>query len=469
MKSSSSSLFADDLPEPRVQQFRMRRLQVHNWGTFNGLTDVPIAAKGFLFVGRSGSGKSTLLDAMSALLTPPNLVDFNAAAREAERTGRDRNLVSYVRGAWADQQDSASGEIATQYLRKGSTWTALVLEYRNGEGRVISLIRLFWIAGSGAAAADVRKHYMVAERSFDIASELVGFDLDLRKLKARLGDDIAHFDNFSGYAERLRHQLGIANEMALRLLHKTQSAKNLGDLNVFLRGFMLEAPKTFDASERLVGDFAELDGAHLAVVTARRQVETLLPARAHYEDLQSVQRQRGRLQELKLGLDPIASNAGLRCWMRACMHWTSTTRAWPARRANAALQWITTNNACPIWRPSAAARAASGSTRWNASSSRSRANLHAAATSVPRPNRSAASSSRLWPTTRMDLPSSPRRRAPRSRTGSGWPPNRTRRSASVSPASARTASALRRCAPRSRRSPAIPPTLLRRCRPCVHA
>ncbi|RBB22448.1 ATP-binding protein, partial [Xanthomonas oryzae pv. oryzae] len=304
MKSSSSSLFADDLPEPRVQQFRMRRLQVHNWGTFNGLTDVPIAAKGFLFVGRSGSGKSTLLDAMSALLTPPNLVDFNAAAREAERTGRDRNLVSYVRGAWADQQDSASGEIATQYLRKGSTWTALVLEYRNGEGRVISLIRLFWIAGSGAAAADVRKHYMVAERSFDIASELVGFDLDLRKLKARLGDDIAHFDNFSGYAERLRHQLGIANEMALRLLHKTQSAKNLGDLNVFLRGFMLEAPKTFDASERLVGDFAELDGAHLAVVTARRQVETLLPARAHYEDLQSVQRQRGRLQELKLGLDP---------------------------------------------------------------------------------------------------------------------------------------------------------------------
>ncbi|MFP3786368.1 ATP-binding protein, partial [Burkholderia sp. SIMBA_024] len=83
---------------------------------FSGLTDVPIAERGFLFVGRSGSGKSTLLDAMSALLTPPSIVDFNAAAREAERSGRDRNLVSYVRGAWADQQDSSSGEIATQYL-----------------------------------------------------------------------------------------------------------------------------------------------------------------------------------------------------------------------------------------------------------------------------------------------------------------------------------------------------------------
>ncbi|WP_155601509.1 ATP-binding protein, partial [Xanthomonas translucens] len=304
MKSSASTpgLFAGDLPDPRLQQFRMRRLQVHNWGTFSGLTEIPIAARGFLFVGRSGSGKSTLLDAMSALLTPPSIVDFNAAAREAERSGRDRNLVSYVRGAWADQQDSESGEIATQYLRKGATWTALVLEYRNGEDRVVSLVRLFWIAGNGTAAADVRKHYMVAERAFDIAADLDGFDLDLRKLKQRL-HDVHHFDSFAGYAERFRHQLGIGNEMALRLLHKTQSAKNLGDLNAFLRGFMLEEPKTFDAAERLVGDFAELDGAHQAVVTARRQVETLLPARAHHAELMAVRRQRSELDELKLGID----------------------------------------------------------------------------------------------------------------------------------------------------------------------
>ncbi len=278
------ALFNEGLPDPRLQQFRMRRLQVHNWGTFNGLTEVPIAERGFLFVGRSGSGKSTLLDAMSALLTPPAIVDFNAAAREAERSGRDRNLVSYVRGAWADQQDSGTGEIATQYLRKGATWTALVLEYRAGDGRVVSLVRLLWISGNGTSAGDVRKHYMIAERPFDIAKDLGGFDLDLRKLKQKLSD-LHHFDTFSGYAERFRDLLGIDNEMALRLLHKTQSAKNLGDLNVFLRDFMLDTPKTFDAAERLVSDFAELDGAHQAVVTARRQVETLLPARAYYNDL----------------------------------------------------------------------------------------------------------------------------------------------------------------------------------------
>ena len=299
----AQSLFLSDLPDPRDEQFRMRRLQVFNWGTFNKLVDIPIAERGFLFVGRSGSGKSTLLDAMSALLVPPNLVDFNAAAREAERSGRDRSLASYVRGAWADQQDHESGEIATQYLRKGTTWSALALEYRNRQGQTVSLIRLFWITGSSSSAADVKKHYMVCERPFDVATELNGFDLDLRRLKARLGDDVHHSDTFAGYAERFRRLLGIQNEMALKLLHKTQSAKNLGDLNGFLRGFMLDEPQTFAAADRLVADFGELDAAHKAVVIAREQVNTLAPARALNEQWQELKRETLALREQYLAVD----------------------------------------------------------------------------------------------------------------------------------------------------------------------
>ena len=124
------------------EQFRMARLQVYNWGTFSGLHDIPISEQGFLFVGRSGAGKSTLLDAFSALLVPPRWVDFNAAAREADKTGRDRNLVSYIRGAWAEQKDDASGEIATRYLRTGTTWSALALSYQNPLGQSVVLVQL---------------------------------------------------------------------------------------------------------------------------------------------------------------------------------------------------------------------------------------------------------------------------------------------------------------------------------------
>ena len=132
----TASLFARE-------QFRMTRLQVYNWGTFSGLHDVPISERGFLFVGRSGAGKSTLLDAFSALLTPPRWIDFNAAAREADRSGRDRNLVTYIRGAWAEQKDGESGEIATRYLRAGTTWSALALirAMANGHWKLRSVCR----------------------------------------------------------------------------------------------------------------------------------------------------------------------------------------------------------------------------------------------------------------------------------------------------------------------------------------
>lgn len=299
---SADDLFAGEVPQARLEQFRMRRLQVYNWGTFSGLHDIPIAERGFLFVGRSGSGKSTLLDAMAALLVPAQWLDFNAAAREAERSGRDRSLVSYVRGAWADRQDDSSGEVATQYLRRGTAWSALALEYRNGLGRCISVVRLFWLSGNSNAAADVRKHYLVAERPFDLDTELQGFDLDLRKLKKRL-TTVFHHDNFSAYSERFKRLLGIDNDNALRLLHKTQSAKNLGDLNRFLREFMLDRPQTFDAAARLVDEFVELDAAHAAVVAARRQIELLQPARLAHQRLLAARIEVGIERELLAGVD----------------------------------------------------------------------------------------------------------------------------------------------------------------------
>lgn len=287
------------LPPP---QYRMRRLQVYNWGTFSGLHDIPIAEDGFLFVGRSGSGKSTLLDALSALLVPPMWLSFNAAAREGDKGRYDRNLPSYIRGAWADREDTGSGEIATQYLRPTSTWSALALEYINDSGAVVSLVQLFWLRGSSNRTSDVRRHFMIAERSFDIATEFKDFDLDLRKLKQKL-EDVYHSDTFKPYGERLRRLLGIESEMALKLLHKTQSAKNLGDLNEFLRDFMLDKPRTFEVAERLVQEFSELDAAHQAVVTARRQVNVLSPARDNHERILEINKELDGINALLEGID----------------------------------------------------------------------------------------------------------------------------------------------------------------------
>ena len=283
------------------EQFRMAKLQVFNWGTFSGIHEVPIASRGFLFVGRSGSGKTTLLDAFSALLVPPRWIDFNAAAREGERSGRDRSLVSYVRGAWAEQQDDDSREIATQYLRTGTTWSALALSYNSEVGRTVVLVQLFWIRGNSTNRDDLKRYFLIFERPFDLR-EIQEFRLDVRKLKQQCPEAFARED-FSPYAERFRRLLGIDKEVALRLLHKTQSAKNLGDLNTFLREFMLDKPETFASADRLVAEFAELNAAHRAVVTAREQVQTLTPARAEYQELQELRQQEKKLRELRGGVD----------------------------------------------------------------------------------------------------------------------------------------------------------------------
>src|SRR5262249_23453440 len=109
------------------EQYRLSLLQVYNWGTFSDLHRITIARNGFLFFGRSGSGKSTLLDAISALLVPPQWRGFNAAARDGDKGKHDRNVALYVRGAWGAQTDADSGEIATQFLRSDSTWSAVAL------------------------------------------------------------------------------------------------------------------------------------------------------------------------------------------------------------------------------------------------------------------------------------------------------------------------------------------------------
>lgn len=284
------------------EQFRMSKLQVLNWGTFSQLHEIPISRKGFLFIGRSGSGKSTLLDAIAALLVPPRWIDFNAAARESERSSRDRNLISYVRGAWAEQKEGDTGSIATQYLRNGTSWSALALTYANEKGETITIAQILSIKGNSNNNNDIKRHFFVFNSAFDL-KELSGFDLDIRKLKQRLGDGAFIYDEFKPYADRFCRSLGIESDRALRLLHKTQSAKNLGDLNTFLRDFMLDKPGTFDAAERLVTEFAELSEAHHSVVTARKQIHLLAPACEQYNEHNQLLADKQSLEQLKSSLD----------------------------------------------------------------------------------------------------------------------------------------------------------------------
>src|SRR5690606_29763173 len=104
------------------------------WGTFGGFTPIDVARKGHLVTGASGSGKSSLLDAVAAVLTPDKWLRFNLAAQDTGGRGEDRNLVSYVRGAWSKSADEHVDRVVTTYARTGSVWSGILLLYVDGEG-----------------------------------------------------------------------------------------------------------------------------------------------------------------------------------------------------------------------------------------------------------------------------------------------------------------------------------------------
>ena len=265
-------------------QWRLAGLDVVNWGTFQGHHRVEVARKGFLLTGHSGSGKTSLVDAVSTVLTSRGKLRFNAAAADESTRADDRTLLSYVRGAWRRGTSGDTGEVTTQYLRDGATWSAIRLEYQDGTadlmGRpnTVSLVKLFHVRRGATTPADVKDVALIVTQPLDVLTlePYARNGLDVRTLKRELpAADV--FQNHSGFEQRFRRMLGIESERAILLLHKTQSAKNLGSLDELFRNYMLDEPGTFETARRAVEQFTELREAHEAVVRARQQIEHLIP------------------------------------------------------------------------------------------------------------------------------------------------------------------------------------------------
>ena len=67
---------------------------------------------------------------------------------------------------------------------------------------------------------------------------------------------------------------------------------------------MLDEPQTHELAKELVAQFSRLDSAHNDVVSARKQIETLTPARTAHQERQRVRDQAFVLEELRAGIAP---------------------------------------------------------------------------------------------------------------------------------------------------------------------
>ena len=109
--------------------FRLQRLEVLNWGTFDKrVWRYELDGRNGLLTGDIGSGKSTLVDAITTLLVPAHRVAYNKAAGADTR---ERTLRSYVLGHYKSERNEATGSTRPVALRDASSYTVILGVFRN--------------------------------------------------------------------------------------------------------------------------------------------------------------------------------------------------------------------------------------------------------------------------------------------------------------------------------------------------
>lgn len=263
----------DFVGEDRLSGFRLLRLEVFNWGTFDGkVWPLHLNGQNGLLTGDIGSGKSTLIDAITTLIVPANRVAYNKAAGA---DNRERTLRSYVLGHYKSERNEVSGAKPVP-LRDYNSYSVILGVFHNaGFGDTVTLVQVFWFKDPQGQPARL---FAAADRDLTIARDFANFGSDIGDLRKRLRKSgIEIFDSFPPYGSYFRRRFGIDNDQALELFHQTVSMKSVGNLTDFVRTHMLEPFDVESRIQALIDHFDDLNRAHEAVLKAKAQVERLTP------------------------------------------------------------------------------------------------------------------------------------------------------------------------------------------------
>ncbi len=275
------TLSLDFVADDRLAGFRLRRLEVFNWGTFDGrVWSLAPDGRNALVTGDIGSGKSTLVDAVTTLLVPAQRIAYNKAAGADLK---ERSLRSYVLGHYKSERGEASHAARPIALRDHKHYSVILGVFHNaGYDQTVTIAQVFWIKDPQGPPA---RFYVGAERALAIAEDFAQFGSDITSLRKRLrAQGVEIFDSFPPYGAWFRRRFGIDNEQALDLFHQTVSMKSVGNLTDFVRHHMLEPFDVAPRIQALIDHFDNLNRAHEAVLKARRQVDLLTPLVASLDE-----------------------------------------------------------------------------------------------------------------------------------------------------------------------------------------
>lgn len=275
--------------------YRLHRLEVLNWGTFNKkIWHIEPNGDNALLTGDIGAGKSTLVDALTTLLVRNDRITYNKAAGSEKR---ERNLKSYVLGAFKGEKLETSHKSKAVYHRDpATTHTVLLALFRNqNTNQVVTLAQVFWLAD---VTESPHKFFVVSEQALTIQQHFTRFD-NIRELKRRLREQKEWvYDTFEDYSSRFRSLLGIRTEEALDLFYQTISMKQVANLTDFVRAQMLNKTDIDQTIDTVIRRFEELNAAYNAVQKARDQLKLLEPITNRWQDYERLETEIADLTQL---------------------------------------------------------------------------------------------------------------------------------------------------------------------------
>ena len=256
--------------------FRLERLELWNWGTFNGAVQVLEPTGGWaLLVGDNGSGKSTAIDALRTLLVPPRLLNYNDASGDGRRPAtHDRSRRSYVRGAWASSSTIDETKPTIQYLREAGVLSAIAAHFSDRRRQSsVTLAQVLWQADE-----QIHELYALAPHRRTLGDLVEGHanTTEIRRAARRQGWQIE--DSFAAYAERLRGLLHIPGDKALEVFNRAMGMKEVTDIDAFVRQFMMPSADTFAfIRDTVQPHYRTLLDCWAAIEKAERQIALLRP------------------------------------------------------------------------------------------------------------------------------------------------------------------------------------------------
>ena len=282
-----------------MNRWTLERMQLVNWGGYDGHHVVDFDDDMTLLTGGSGTGKSTLLDAYTALIadstTPLNGASNDLATGRPRGDGQ-RNVLNYIRGRYDTLEDESGNQ--ELLLREGEAWGAVAATFRADEAeaglfagapRRFTAMRVYYAGEEARSDGALTKRRFTIESAFDLSQLEQHVDHRFQPAKVRAAhENLRGYDTYHSFVSALTEHLGIGQfgngAAAINLLARVQAGGRITSVAGLYQQYVLEGPATFARAQDAVRIFDDYQASRRSYQTALAQGQTLEPIRGAFAE-----------------------------------------------------------------------------------------------------------------------------------------------------------------------------------------